>query len=245
MPIREANTASFFVRSIIQLVVYLPFQWHAHDAILGYNGERWMLFIRSLFGFVAFVFFYIALRFISLSDASTIVFSSPVYVSIFACILINEPCGAFQIATVMLTVLGVVLISKPSFLFGDADIITVSTSDKIIGVVLSFISSLAMALTFICMRRLQKTSTAVVINHFSVVCILLAIPSLFVLQWTLDMEITIPSASSDYLYMLLNGVCGVCGQFFLTFALKVLSTSTPLTASLILSLIAVVNCRVD
>lgn len=188
-----------------------------------------MLFIRSSFGFVSFLFFYIALRFITLSDSSTIVFSAPVYVSIFACLLIHEPCGVFQIVTVLLTVVGVVLISKPTFLFGDSEVFTIVTNstltfdgnEKIVGVVFSFISSLAMALTFIVMRKLQKTSLAVVINHFSVICIVFGIPTLFILRELLDMEITVPSSMSDYWFMLLNSVCGVCGQFMLTFALKI------------------------
>ena len=85
---------------------------------LGVKGERITLFFRGVFGFLGFALCYVAYRMIPFADASTIVYSAPVYVSIFACILLKEECGAFQTFTIALTIMGVLLISKPTFLFG-------------------------------------------------------------------------------------------------------------------------------
>lgn len=84
----------------------------------GAKGERITLFLRGVFGFLGFALCYVAYRMIPFADASTIVYSAPVYVSIFACVLLKEECGAFQTFTIALTIMGVLLISKPTFLFG-------------------------------------------------------------------------------------------------------------------------------
>lgn len=55
-----------------------------------------------------------------LSDASTIYLSSPVFVTIFAYILLKEPITLIQGLTGTITVVGVFVISKPEFIFGPA-----------------------------------------------------------------------------------------------------------------------------
>lgn len=62
-----------------------------------------------------------AFRHMSLSDASVIIFSTPVFVIIFAKIFLNEPCGLFNVATIFLTIMGVILITRPPLLFNDMD----------------------------------------------------------------------------------------------------------------------------
>ena len=88
-----------------------------------------------------------------LPDANTIVFSSPVYVSIFACWLVNEPCGLFQIAIICFTLIGVVLVSKPTFMFG-AD----ATSDnfRVEGLVMAFLAALGLALVIRSLENYRK-----------------------------------------------------------------------------------------
>ena len=98
--------------------MYTPVIFAQGVSFKGAVGERWSLFNRGLFGFLSFSMAYYAFSLIPLADASTIVFSAPVYVSIFACVLIGEKCGAFQVVTITVTIIGVVLISKPTFIFG-------------------------------------------------------------------------------------------------------------------------------
>lgn len=62
-----------------------------------------------------------AFRHMSLSDASTIIFSTPVFVVIFAKLFLNEPCGAFNVVTIFFTLMGVVLITRPPLLFNGMD----------------------------------------------------------------------------------------------------------------------------
>ncbi|KAG7203737.1 hypothetical protein KM043_013764 [Ampulex compressa] len=59
-----------------------------------------------------------AFRHMPLADASVVVFSVPVFVAIFARIFLKEPCGWFNVITVCLTLIGVVLITRPPLIFG-------------------------------------------------------------------------------------------------------------------------------
>lgn len=47
-----------------------------------------------------------------LADASVVVFSVPVFVSLFARLFLQEPCGPIHILSVALTLAGVVLITR-------------------------------------------------------------------------------------------------------------------------------------
>ncbi|KAI1290290.1 Solute carrier family 35 member G1 [Halotydeus destructor] len=211
-------------RSVIQLAVYGTTILLSGGSFKGAKGERWPLFLRGSFGFVSFALAYSSLHLIPLGDSSTIVFSAPVYVGIFACILIGEACGVFQIAIIVITMTGVILISKPTFLFGDSDPST-DGAYRTEGTIMALVSSVAAALTFVVMRKLQKSQTAVVISWFSIISIvmgavILAISCLF---FDPDHLIRLPDQFTvkEWLLLLVNGLCGVVGQFCLTTALKI------------------------
>lgn len=62
--------------------------------------------------------FYSSYRYIPLGDATTIRFTSPVFIAIFAHFIVNEPFGLLQIVNALTTLIGVILIGRPSFIFG-------------------------------------------------------------------------------------------------------------------------------
>ncbi|KAI1290259.1 Solute carrier family 35 member G1 [Halotydeus destructor] len=211
-------------RSIIQLLVFAPAILLTGGSFKAPKGERWPLFLRGAFGFTAFGLAYSSLHLIPLGDSSTIVFSSPVYVSIFACILIGEACGLFQVVVIAITLSGVILISKPTFIFGVHESVA-DIEYRTEGTIMSFISSMATALTFVMIRKLQKTSASVVIAWFSIISIIMGIIVLTGVYVFLDQDhlIRFPTdfTMKEWLLLLVNGLCGVAGQFSLTIALKI------------------------
>ncbi|KAH9393440.1 hypothetical protein TYRP_021779 [Tyrophagus putrescentiae] len=86
--------------------------------ILGVPGERWSLFLRCFLGTISLATFYTSYTYIPLSDATTIRFTSPVFIAAFAHFLVAEPFGLLQVVNSCTTLAGVVLIGRPSFLFG-------------------------------------------------------------------------------------------------------------------------------
>lgn len=80
-------------------------------------GKRIILLLRCFVGTTGLMLSFYAFRHMPLADASVIIFSTPVFVAIFARLFLKEPCGPFNVATVLLTLLGVVLITRPPVLF--------------------------------------------------------------------------------------------------------------------------------
>ena len=81
------------------------------------KGKRFMLLLRSFVGTTGLMLSFYAFRHMPLADASVVVFSVPVFVAIFARLFLKEPCGLFNVITVILTLIGVVLITIPPIIF--------------------------------------------------------------------------------------------------------------------------------
>lgn len=209
-------------RALIQFIFYLPLSIFFRDPITLVPGERWIMLQRSIYGLISFVTCYKALSFLSLSDSQSIVFSSPVYTSFVGCIFLGESCGIFQIATIVTTLAGVVLIARPTFIFPvDTSHDEFSPQDRIIGVTLAFVCSLAQAFVYLSLRRLQKTPTTLVITGFSFLMAAFAAILLAILYYATPLEVIFPTTLSHWGFIFLNGMCGVVGQGFLTIAVKI------------------------
>lgn len=182
--------------------------------------------MRGVSGYFSFGLLYVAYRMIPLADASTIVFSAPVFVVIFAWLVLKEECGLFQTVILIITLIGVVLISRPTFIFGGRD--EEEGTLRIEGTIVAVIASLFTAMNFIVIRKLPKTPAAVIINAFSVIAITFGILTLVITRnlvpgkgGLLGEMVYAPSSLHEIGCLVGNGVCGVLGQFCLTVALKV------------------------
>lgn len=214
-------------RSVVQLIVYLPIVILNRDSLLGIPGQRWPLFLRGASGFLSFGMLYVAYHMIPLADASTIVFSSPIITCIIAWLLLKEECGLFHAAIVSITFIGVLLISKPSFLFPTDEPDTAFL--RVEGTIVSVLASFFTATNFILIRRMPTTPAAVIITVFSVVAISMGIITLVIVRNCVDADaagfmakgVTLPTDSFTIICLVGNGICGVLGQLCLTVALKV------------------------
>ncbi|KAI1289548.1 Solute carrier family 35 member G1 [Halotydeus destructor] len=117
---------------------------------------------------------------------------------------------------------GVLLIARPTFIFGDDGSVTDGTY-RTIGTIMSFVSSISGSLTFVMMRKLKKTPIPVVIAWFSILSISMGAIILTVIHLYMDQRIKLPTEFTvqEWLLLLCNGLCGVVGQFGLTTALKI------------------------
>ena len=207
--------------AITQLVFFLPICLWMKQPILGIDGETFLLFQRSFIGFFCFYLMYAALHFLCLSDTSAITFSAPVYVSIFACIFLKEPCGVFQVVTVVGNLVGVFLISRPSFLFEASKNDGFTSQERMIGVFLSFLCSLCMAYYYIVSRKLVKTPTITVLTFFSIVGIFMGSITIN-LQTFVSKEVTIlPKSGLEWMFVVINSLCVLVGEITVFLACKI------------------------
>lgn len=184
--------------------------------LFGVKGERWALFLRASFGFVSLAGNYMAIQMIGLSDASSIVFSAPVFVTFIAFFLLREPLRCTNLLTLVMVIFGIILICKPEILIEHNKVEVIEEEARLIGSVIALVACLANAMTYITLRKLKKTSSQISIIWFSVVSIIFGVAlnaALF--------DFNMPQTMLGWGLMLLNGLCGVFGQLLLTLSLKI------------------------
>jgi len=77
-----------------------------------------MLFIVAFTGGLRIFFIFTSFARLPLGDSTTILFSSPVIVMVLSMFILHERCGIFRMVAATTLLGGVILISKPPFIFG-------------------------------------------------------------------------------------------------------------------------------
>ncbi|CAG9861602.1 unnamed protein product [Phyllotreta striolata] len=181
------------------------------------KGKRIMLLLRSFTGTVSLMLSFYAFRHMPLADASVIVFSVPVFTGIFARMFLKEPCGLFNVFSVLLTLIGVVLITRPPLLFGNTVNPLGETGQKteMWGAVAAFSATLFGANAYVLLRALKGIHFAVVMTNFGsfafVQCLLVTV---------LLGALCLPPCGLDRYLIVALAVFSFLGQILLTLALQ-------------------------
>lgn len=128
---------------------------------------------------------------------------------------LGEPCGLFNIFTIVLTLLGIIFIVKPPTVFGeDGKEIETENSNYVWGPLAAIASAIFTANAMIIIRVLRDLHHSVVICNFG----------LFACVFTLGLLVTtngfcLPACSSRFLLLAL-GVFSFFGQILLTISLR-------------------------
>lgn len=241
--------ANLINRAVIQLIVYGSVICYKRVSVMPKKGEKVAVFSRALLGAISITFSYYALRLIPLGDATTIRFSLPIWTLIVSYLVLGEPCSALKICAVAISIFGVVLIARPDdciYLFKMILYSLHLESDEqfqldkfeyqniksklqpihlnpnqepyqqLTGCCLALSSSICLALSLIALRLCKRTSAEITIFWLSILCVTIGSATLLILgEWRL------PDNLPDVLFILLNGICGSIGQWFITSALKI------------------------
>lgn len=201
------------IRSSFQFVVYFLVTLLYQYRFFGESGHRVDLMLRSISGTISLSAVYVAYRLIPLSDASTIHFASPVFVTIFAYFLLKEPFTRLQIITGAITLTGVVVIAKPEFLFGSES--AEVREMRFEGTCLAVLASMTAAFSMISLRKLKSTPVAVTVMWYSFTLVVLGSAYLTAAnKWTL------PTTTGTWLSLAGISVCGVFDQYLITLAFQ-------------------------
>lgn len=126
-----------FVRMVVTYaccVVYMYVQRSIPDAPFGPPHMRPLLVIRGAVGFFGVFGLYYSLMYLSLSDAVALTFLVPMVTAFLAHMLLQEQYSVLEGACSLCSLLGVLLIAKPNFLFGDPkstdDLVESSSTEK-------------------------------------------------------------------------------------------------------------------
>ncbi len=181
--------------------------------LFGQPGHRLDLALRAISGTISLSSVFMAYRLMPLSDASTIHFASPVFVTVFAYFMLREPFTILQCITGAVTIVGVTIISKPEFIFGtESELIH---EHRLLGTVLAVIAAITAAFSIINLRKLKTTPAAVVVFWFALSLITFGSIVLFILG-----KFVVPTGLWTYALLFGIGLCGIGDQYFLTIALQ-------------------------
>ncbi|TKY89041.1 hypothetical protein EX895_001572 [Sporisorium graminicola] len=199
--------------------------------LLGPPGARALLFARGMFGFSSTLALYISLHSLSLSDATVITFLSPLATGFLAHVLLHEPFTVRERIAGVLSLAGVTLIARPSFLFGDdagagvpedGDIEipqdgSTTEAARILGIFVALAGVVLMAGAWVCLRRIGKrASTYHSISYFS----LCSWVSSFAAMWVLGQPFVLPSSTLSLFLLFSVGLFSLLAQVFQTLGLQ-------------------------
>ena len=172
------------------------------------GNDRKRLLLRSAFGFIALICFYYAVIHLPLADVTVIQYTNPVFTALLAAWLLSEGVGSKEVTVTVVSLAGVVLVARPTFLFGTsaAALDPVAVGIALLGAVMS-------AAAYVTVRRLGRTEDPMVIVFwFAAFSVVASLPAL-----ALN-----PVMPTGWQWLVLAGV-GVfthMGQISITYGLK-------------------------
>ena len=138
---------------------------------VGFVGrEPRILVLRGLLGFAGLTCFYFAVIRLPLADATVIHFTNPVFTALVAAVVLGEHVGWAEASLVAVSLLGVVVVARPGFIFGGgAGLDPLAVMAGLGGAVFS-------AGAYVAVRRLRNEVPVTVVFYFAAVSTVLSLP---------------------------------------------------------------------
>ncbi|SCV67963.1 BQ2448_84 [Microbotryum intermedium] len=145
---------------------------------LGPPGVRFLLAARGFVGFWGIAPLYYSLRYIPLSDATVLGFLAPFIIGVLGSVFLGEDYSLTEGLVALVSLCGVVLIAKPSFLFpGHLSQAPegVTPEQRTFAVFVCLGSSFGAAAAYLLIRKIGKRASAThSIAYFSIYCCLVS-----------------------------------------------------------------------
>lgn len=224
MPIHEI----VFMRSLEQLMLLVPIILIFSLNILVAKADILSLILMSLSGFLNMVFIYLALEKIPISDALVITFTSPVFTLVLSFFILKEKCHWLDALCGFFSFIGVVIVARPTFLFGKKAHKQVMFREGIskahreiiylMGATYALLGGISLALYFVMTRKFATGSQNIVNLFYPSITGTLLSP---VIMLALNEDVVIPQTTRTVFIMLSVG-------FFSTIGLGMLALSLTL-----------------
>lgn len=193
-------------RGVITLLISA---WAVRRAgVSPWGTNRKLLVVRGLVGFLGLNAYYYSLAKLPLADGTVIQYFNPVLTALLSSWLLKEGVRREEIFVTALAIVGVVLVARPTFLFGgDARPLPLD------GVLVAVAGAVCSALAYVCVRALGRTEAPeVIVFYFPLVAVPLSLP-------TALPQLVLPTAR-EWLLLLGLGVFTQLGQMKMTAGLK-------------------------
>lgn len=214
-------------------------KYHEMD-LSGPRKQRGLLLIRGLVGSFSLMSVYFALMLINPSDVVSLAHSSLIITAIMSRIFLKEKLTIAHVLSIFLTAIGVIFISKPSFLFDSQKMeqfnnyTNTSQQDKStfkdfqvpIGISMTFLAAIFTSVIFLILKKLSNCK---VHWAYSTICVTwFGLPLSFILSVILvffgfyhqDLSLEKEELPMDVFYSCVAACTSLLGQIFLNVAFK-------------------------
>ena len=203
-----------FFRSLLSLFIT---SWIINKRNLDPWGDnKPLLVLRGIFGTIALVCIFYAVRNMPLNISTVIQYTYPIFISIFAGILINEKITKNLIIASITGWLGILIILNPSQLSS----LNIELNNLTIGI--AFLGAISTSLAYIAVKKLSSTEDVfVIIKYFPLISVITLSP-IVLINW-------VTPNINDFIWIIGIGLFTQAGQTFLTLGIKKLQTSEAAT----------------
>lgn len=193
-------------RAAVSLILSYALLKRAGVAVWGHH--RGLLLLRGLFGCLALHGVFFSLTRLPLADATVLHFLNPVLTAVLAALVLGEHIGWRLTLALILSIVGVVTVRRPEFLFG-----TLTDPLDPVAVWAALIAAFLSACAYVLVRRLAAVEhSLVIVFYFPLVTVPLTLPFVATdLLWPTPLE---------WLLLLGVGVCTQLGQVYLTIGMR-------------------------
>jgi len=194
-----------FARSVVVLAITGLLLLRQGVSPLGHS--RPLLLLRGIVGFISLSCFYFALIHLPLAEATVIQYTNPVWTALLAAVFLREAIGRRELALSMASLVGVVIIARPTIVFG-----TATESLPALPVLAGLVGAVVSGLAYVIVRHVARTENPLVIVFWF--ALVSAVGSLPLLRGFVP-----PSPATVWL-LLGVGVTTFLGQIFVTLGLR-------------------------
>jgi len=158
-----------FMRLTLQIVFSLPAMIFFKDKFIYPWKQSRFLLLRGISGTTAMNLMIYAVKHMPLADARVIFYTSPVFTAILGRIFLKESVSKFDVLAMILSIGGVVLIGRPTFLFGSLG--KNSGSKQVwMPTLLAVLAAMGSSVSAVLTRKMsQEVGPRVVVFYFAVV----------------------------------------------------------------------------
>ena len=181
-----------------------------------WGNNKPLLILRGLLGTIALVCIFYSIRNMPLNISTVIQYTYPIFISIFAGILLNEKITKNIYIALITGWLGITIIINPYQLSN------VNVEIENLTILVAFLGAISTSLAYITVKKLSLTEDIfIIIKYFPLISIIILTP-IVLLNW-------VTPNLYDLFWILGIGIFTQSGQIFLTLGLKKLQTSEAAT----------------
>ncbi|KAI5958299.1 hypothetical protein KGF57_002654 [Candida theae] len=214
-----------FVRMFITYVcclVYMYVTRAVEEAPFGPKKIRILLVMRGVVGFFGVFGMYFSLQYLSLSDAVAITFLVPMVTAFLAFVILKERYSVLESVCSLLSLAGVILIAKPSFIFGaesekettDESVESSSSGKRILATAVGLIGVCGASSVYIVLRKIGMSAHPLLsVSYFSLTCCIVTFIATLVVP---SLSFVLPQNGYQWFLFAVIGFSGFFMQFCLT-----------------------------